>query len=1046
MRTSRQSLCTSVAIACAVGLVAAAPSRAAASLPVLDESAWELRPDWIGEPDRRSAGAGYTVRDGIAHFRVPESGRAMSVRASLPEPIDLDALPFLRVRYRAVGVTPAYGRQYFLWMHSSETGGSAVIRLEELLLNGRWHTQVLEPHASLVFDEAALHLAVGADGGELQIASVEFLPEYPHFSVADSFSGDLEARAAMPESAPVPIDEPAAVPAQEVQETVGLSDRLPTETFAYGGVPYEPPPNGRAALIPRYDEGELVVPCAATAREIHFIMAARLPKWQPKPFTPWGAMKRALAQVERLSVFLDYADGTTDQVFPYCPDTSRFELCRGLKAYAAPAAAKPLKAVRFAHDARNARLYLCALTARTGAPLHAAAYAPDTPPAVDPPEVAPTAPLLELVNDHLTIANAYYALHFDLRPTFRLTGIDRAGVATAPTLFSARRGTEPYRSDEMTVIGEPRLNETSVHLRLRPPDSLPAVFDLTLQADSSPELVMELSVTNEGRQPLGLEVVFPHLRRLRVGDLADTWYFYPSHCARLTRGISANRRAYGGRFPLQFFSVFNPRLGRGVYVATRDRTGVDRHYELAKRFDGVEARIRYPDSLVIAPGGTLELPETVLALHPGDWHQALAAYREWARPWYLEGNVRPEWFRRVTNMRTFNLQDPGKNHRQVRDPETGRYRVDEVLDEEERRFGRVDYAHFFDYRVSEQFGRWGDYDEFSAIGGAEGFSRCLRQFEARGCRLGLYMEGFLASGTSKVAQEHAEQWRIERRGGGFLSKHSTPGEPVYGMCPFMPGWRRHLADTAARLVRQFDVDGIYLDEFGFNSSGYYCYREDHPHPVPGRPLQGVMATLREVKESLPDDIALYTEECPADVASQHADGSFSYFLSYNDPPHTPGRLSAYRFAFPEFRLLALSAQTIAAGDYIDQPKFVLFNGLGYYGSGIIIVDQAERSYRETIRVLQEHREAFNSLEAEPLIPTETPGILANRFPGPSETVYTVFNTMYHTVRCPVVRIAEHQQCRLLYGSEEMSVQRREGAAVVHLTLGPRAVACFCCPR
>ena len=732
----------------AVALCSMTSAHCQVKLPVLDEDAWELRPDWIGDAERRSEHAVYAVEDGIAQFSVPEPGKAMSVRARMEQPIDLAALPYIKVRYRAVGVTRAYGHEYFLYLHSSEGGGSTVIRLDELLLNGKWHTQVFEPHSMIKADEFAFHVTAGRKGGELQIASVEFLAEYPILSVAESLCQEVQPAQEIADCIPVALVKIAEVEPAEVCKNAGLSDWFAEEALLYDGVRYELGPGGRVAAIPTDDEGELAVPCSAMASELHFIMATRLPNWQPRPFTRWGVKKRALAQVERFSMFLDYADGATDQVFPYCPDTGKFELCRGLKMYAVPSAAKPLKAVRFSHDVHEvgrANLYLCALTAWTGQPLHAAAYQADMPARAAVPRIEEGPATVKLEGDEVLVANAYYSLRFGLKPTFRLLAMDAEHETTAaPTLFSARLGLDRHLSDRMSVVGDPQVAGNEVTLNLQPPSDLRAAFELTLRADQSPELAMELTVTNHGDEPLGLEVAFPHLRQLTLGDIEDTWCFFPSHCARLTRANLTNRWAYGGRFPLQFYSIFKPALGRGIYVCTRDLTGMDRKYWLSKRFDGIEARIDYPASLVIEPGGALRLPTTVIGFHPGDWHEALKAYRTWARSWYLPGNHRPEWFRRVTNMRTYWLQRESINHRLVYDRPTGEYRVGKILDEDERRFGRVDYAHFFDYRISKEFGRWGDYDEFSAVGGEEGFGRCLRQLEQPRCRLGLYNEGFLA--------------------------------------------------------------------------------------------------------------------------------------------------------------------------------------------------------------------------------------------------------------------------------------------------------------
>lgn len=1030
------------------GLFAAAlwlltPAAAApAELPLYDAEAWEIRPDWIGDARERSVAASFTVTDGVARLHVPEPGRKISVRASLAEPIDLGALPYVKVRYRATGVCAAVERSYFLYL-SDTGGGSTLIRWEEMLLDGEWHTQVIEPHSTVVADEAAFHLQAGAGGGTLEVASVEFLADYPALTVAESLSRPLDAWSGEAGFATVPLGVGATVEPETVQAHARLSDWFAQKRFAFRGVPFELAEGGRCARVESMDEGGLAVPCAAPATEVYFVLASWPPNRQPEPFTAWGETVRSYRQVERFRVGLDYADGTTDEAFPFCPDTGFFELCRGLQMYAVPAAGRPLRQIRFAWDFRGAEIYLCALTARGGPALLSRAWAPDTPPTVPPAAVMPVAPTVELQGDELSISNAHYSVRFRPRPTFELIGLDAAhGVSAAPGLFRARRALEYAPSDTMRLVGEAVVEGTTVALRLQPEGELRAEFELTLSADESPELQMRLAAINRGDEPLSMELTFPELRSLTIGEVADTWYYFPSHCARLSRHEGANRWAYGGRFPLQFMSAFNPETGRGVYVCTRDEAGTDRSYRLDRRFDGVEMGVEYPDAAPIAPGERRALPPTVIGMHSGDWHVALDAYRRWAREWYVPGNTRPEWFRDITHMRTYYLRTERRNVQLAYDAGTGTYPVNELLDAEQERFGPIDYAHFTDYRISDEFGRFGDYDEFSAIGGSDGFRECLRKFEARGMRTGLYMEGFLASTRSKVAREHGEEWGMRRPNGKPLIRWAESDDPALAMCPWVPGWRRHLVAVARRLQRDFAVDGIYLDEFGFNTSGYFCYADGHGHGSPGRPLPATIAAFREMKEALPEDVALYSEECPADVASRHSDGAFGYSLSYDDPPHTPGRLNTYRFAFPEFRLLPYSAHGISQGSFIDQPKFALFNGLAFYTAGILIEPQGERLFRECAAALREHREAFNSLDAEPLIAAETPGLLINRFPGVEETVFTVFNTHYHTVRAPVLKLGRGGDYVAIYRADELRAEPEGDGEVVSLTIGPREVACF----
>jgi hypothetical protein len=123
----------------------------------------------------------------------------------------------------------------------------------------------------------------------------------------------------------------------------------------------------------------------------------------------------------------------------------------------------------------------------------------------------------------------------------------------------------------------------------------------------------------------------------------------------------------------------------------------------------------------------------------------------------------------------------------------------------------------------------------------------------------------------------------------------------------------------------------------------------------------------------------------------------------------------------------------------------VFNGEAIWLEGIA-TDWFSEDVRATIRrmhqVMHAHLDCFVTDEPEPLVPTLVEGVYANRFPGPRETVWTVYNTNYFTVRgalLEVEHVAGAQYSEDWHGTE-VGVEQRDGRARLSFGLGPRDIA------
>lgn len=346
------------------------------------------------------------------------------------------------------------------------------------------------------------------------------------------------------------------------------------------------------------------------------------------------------------------------------------------------------------------------------------------------------------------------------------------------------------------------------------------------------------------------------------------------------------------------------------------------------------------------------------------------------------------------------------------------------------------------------YGRAGDLSPYDYVqGGRDALHRAIAGIRAQGVPVGLYIEAYLLEKRGKLGQGPGPSWQMLGPDG---KGRWWPDSTEMYVCSYVPAWREVQAATYAAKVNELDVDGMYLDEYGFSGPGVDCWTASHGHPVPGYAAAGERDCTKLVRERIDGakrGVALYTEETPVDVTTQYQDGSFTYAMSSAASTQTRVPLNAARFALPDFKTIEILYCDKPTGSWATGVKWVFFNGEAIWLEGPA-AEWFEPATREAIRrchaILRKHRDAFTSPEPEPLVPTEIGGVFANAFRVPGKTVYTFYNARHRTVRGDVLRVRETPGAAWhdAWGNRPATVRREGADAVVSLEIGPQDVGCL----
>ncbi len=547
-------------------------------------------------------------------------------------------------------------------------------------------------------------------------------------------------------------------------------------------------------------------------------------------------------------------------------------------------------------------------------------------------------------------------------------------------------------------------------------------------------LRLSLSVANLGDEAVGLKVAFPHLAGVRVSEAPHgDYYFYP-----WGGGIIADRPAH-------------IRAGYGDHAAYYPIDSLD-------RVPGTSLACGYMLRTRQA-GATFSPPDAVISAHPGDRHGPMARYSRWAhrvwrfRPYPSRMTPVVNWLSVGTRLNNTVLFRDGAYRNDLVNPrmdalelwcrwewsELGPWRT--PMEKLPEVIGEAEYERMQRYLVEDPVTgalmyplNRGDYDGYNRRwGGLPALREAIRGYRDAGALLTLYTDPLLACDTTRLGQAHGREWGV----GGPHGEHRKDYHS-WRMCIDVAEYRRYVAETMERVLRETGADGIRLDEYGHH--GYVCFSDVHQHTFaePGTKewMRALAESCRSVREGVDrvDPRSVLTTEMPGyDYMMQFLDGCITYDLSMQASPLRPLEVNLQRFYFPECRPFELDHR---GRDPHCAKK--LFSAVGSFA----------RYYPQNMRrALRENADAFVSRDCVPLVPTQTRYVYANRFGGAEKTVWTVYNAAGHTVDGPVLLLdlePKQHVFRLLDG-REARVESHGDRVVVSAHLGAGEVACLARP-
>jgi len=512
---------------------------------------------------------------------------------------------------------------------------------------------------------------------------------------------------------------------------------------------------------------------------------------------------------------------------------------------------------------------------------------------------------------------------------------------------------------------------------------------LSVDALDDGELLLTLDLTNASDLPVGVDVHFPVLSDLRKGAATDLGYLFPARGVIFDDEVTSHVRYYGGLFPLQFMEIHDGDAG-GLWMLTRDTTGLQKTYTTRKNADGADLEVEWPD-LWVEAGQTLSL-QASLGVHASDWHETLAAYQRWVRTWHHPSTPRNPAFREAFNLRQLHLNDNTVlgAHPGAFDPDTGTFQIQAFLEEDRAAFGGVDWVHIFDWGMDWIHGRVGDYNPWSYLGDPSVLAGEIDRLQSEGTGVDLYEEGYLLDTTSLVGLSHGDAWEMQTDDGAVYTNYA----PSWHVCPGVQAWRDHFAlRNGRRTERRVGASGLYLDQLGYGYQ-YPCYRNDHDHDVPSAQIAEETRWVQAVRDAVSPDQVLFTEAAPADVLTPYQDGAFTEAVtSFRDDVRTVS-VHLSRFALPDFKTFELLTQDEPLGDDVEGVRLTFFNGegqrlMGYLEDDDWFGDGALAEIQHGWRVLRTWRDAFTSDAPMPLVDTGVDGVYANLFPSDHVRLWTL---------------------------------------------------------
>ena len=808
------------------------------------------------------------------------------------------------------------------------------------------------------------------------------------------------------------------------------------------GIPFITIPFGRNCLwqdVP--SRSQCAIPLNAKAKFIALLLAF---EYDEKLYSHDDSL------VDVLQVELQYADDFRERIFPI-PANWQPPLPYEVGNPPVPNKVVTAYLLQPSHNSPISQIVFCDGAIQGGWAIFSVSYKPGSPSPVPTPEakrteskkIHPASTRIFHSDKGISLKNPYFLITFDNKVgvikefSSPLCGKLITEKNPSPLFAVQREGGEVLYSDSFALKShKARQLKDGVAINLLYAHE--ALKDLevsvSIQAGKSEAMRWQMELRNNSTKILKIRPIFPLLDGLDFGGRIG--WFFPQRGGAVSELPIEGLASYGGMAWLQLLDVYRQE-GGGIYLRCDDTEGLYKIFALrwsptedaspkrvadipkpAHPVDpwrskvGVHLSIQFLPQEILPKKSWLS-PQATVSIHEGDWHKAIADYKNWLKTWWKPIRSCPERFKYGFYALVGGAPADGQKG---------------------DKFGSYDWWHLVPFWTIDYPSELKDeLDELK---------KQAERAKEWGQAVGVYIEGMVLEKKRKIAKEYGAKWAMMDDKGNYYTYYSTEANPVWNICPAVKEWQRWVAWAYSEIAKQVPLCAMYVDSLG-SRWAEVCYNPAHKHQTPGIWVQGcaeLFEAIRQEVMKVNSEIAIHSEEPGSDYMALHLDGSWSHSLWTNisgDPEYNPAGINYFRFVLPQFKMYEIPSYRHA----LWRCKLAFFNGEGLWTNQPDAL--REELFIRWMPTLRENADIFLSEDIDPALPILPPPLYINRFRRGEQAIYTVYNAGLRTQFAKLyIQLPRNGHVFDLLNLKEMPIKHDKNGTAVDICVDPHDVLCF----
>ncbi len=294
------------------------------------------------------------------------------------------------------------------------------------------------------------------------------------------------------------------------------------------------------------------------------------------------------------------------------------------------------------------------------------------------------------------------------------------------------------------------------------------------------------------------------------------------------------------------------------------------------------------------------VPNTVIQIYEGSWHNASRIYRKWYDKNFSTAST-SQWVNNNTGFMLVILKQQNGNV-------MWKYSdIDQLCDIAEKR--NIKLIGLWGRGVGGHDRLYPNYMPDNLLGGEEEMKKAIRRAQERGFKVIVYSNGtIMDTSTDFYVYNGIQTISLDEEKRPIIAtylKHSNATPVVQALaCHGSSLWRKTILNLALD-AQSLGVDAFYIDEVGFRNP-VMCHSEIHDHFLPqDADTKYRLKMMRDIRNTMKDidpDFSILTEgsvdQLLSDVDIFHNGGPSS-----KDPYTFP---ELFRYTFPESRVIQLN--------------------------------------------------------------------------------------------------------------------------------------------